>query len=165
VEKDHITSISQRAELPGDRQAHGEDRLGELRPADKILHGQWSSPSYIDAAAGLKSLPGGDGWLRGMDPLTGKILWKFDMNPKDSVWLLGGKGTRNNIIAHPFAREAHLPRVGQDPEHGEGVGNFYAIDPRGRRHHRDGKVWHVEDDFHRTIASAAVTMGWCTPRT
>jgi len=28
----------------------------------------------------------GDGWVRGYEALTGKKLWEFDTNPKDSVW-------------------------------------------------------------------------------
>jgi len=97
-----------------------------------------------------------------MDPLTGKLFWKFDMNPKDSVWLLGGKGTKNNIIATPVCSGGRIfLAVGQDPEHGEGVGHFYAIDPTGSGDITEsGKVWHVGGtDFNRTIASAAVHDG------
>ena len=46
-------------------------------------------------------IPGGDGWVYAFAPATGDIIWKFDCNPKDSVWKLGGRGTRNNIISTP----------------------------------------------------------------
>jgi outer membrane protein assembly factor BamB len=36
----------------------------------------------------------GDGWVRGYEAMTGKKLWEFDMNPKDSVW----PKTRNEVI-------------------------------------------------------------------
>ena len=66
-------------------------------------------------------------------PETGEILWKFDANPKDSVWKLGGAGTRNNVIsmATVYDDKAYVG-VGQDPEHGEAPGHFYAIDPTGK---------------------------------
>jgi outer membrane protein assembly factor BamB len=164
VEKDHITIPSPNAPsfLAIDKHT-GKIVWQSSDPGDKILHGQWSSPSYIVAGGKPEIVfPGGDGWLRGMDPLTGKIFWKFDMNPKDSVWLLGGKGTKNNIIATPvWAGGRIFLAVGQDPEHGEGVGNFYAIDPTGSGDITEsGKVWHVGGtDFNRTIASAAVHDG------
>jgi hypothetical protein len=50
-------------------------------------------------SAGLHA--GGDGWLYALDAETGEHLWKFDLNPKDSKWELGGRGTRNYIIATP----------------------------------------------------------------
>lgn len=104
-------------------------------PFDQILHGQWSSPA-IGEVNGTKQVyfPGGDGWLYAFDPAGdgeggGKIIWKFDLNPKDSKWELGGRGTRNNIIATPvFYENSVIVAVGQDPEHGEGVGHLYRID-------------------------------------
>ena len=62
-----------------------------------------------------------------------KLLWKFDANPKTSVWELGGRGTRNNIIATPVIYEGMVyVAVGQDPEHGEGIGHLWCIDPTQR---------------------------------
>ena len=73
--------------------------------------------------------PQGDGWVRGYDAKTGQKLWEFDANPKDSVW----PKTRNEVIATPVVYDG-LVYIGngQDPEHGEGVGHFYAIDPSKR---------------------------------
>ena len=113
----------------------GEIVWEDNSPFDKILHGQWSSPS-VGEVNGQKQIyfPGGDGWLYAFDPAGdgdggGKVLWKFDCNPKDSSWELGGRGTRNNIIATPcFAENSVVIAVGQDPEHGEGVGHLYRID-------------------------------------
>ncbi|MFQ5732852.1 MAG: PQQ-binding-like beta-propeller repeat protein [Planctomycetaceae bacterium] len=106
-------------------------------PGLNILHGQWSSPTY----AVIKGRPmvlfaGGDGWLRCFDPKgagkgqKSKLLWKFDANPKTSKWILGGRGTRNNLIATPVVYDdlVYLA-VGQDPEHGEGPGHLWCIDP------------------------------------
>ena len=64
---------------------------------------------------------------------TGKKLWEFDLNPKDSVW----PKTRNEVISTPVIHENVVYIAnGQDPEHGEGVGHLYAIDAdQARRHH------------------------------
>lgn len=81
---------------------------------------------------------GGDGWVYSFRCDRGKeghpeLLWKFDANPKESKWILGGRGTRNNIIATPVAHDGHVyVAVGQDPEHGEGVGHLWCIDPTKR---------------------------------
>lgn len=107
-------------------------------PGTNILHGQWSSPTFAE----LGGVPqvifgGGDGWLYSFAPEgdgngNSKLLWKFDCNPKDSKWVLGGSGTRNNIIATPVIYDNLLYiAVGQDPEHGEGIGNMYCLDPAG----------------------------------
>ena len=49
------------------------------------------------------------------------------------MWELGGRGTRNNIIATPVIyQDSVYVAVGQDPEHGEGVGHLWCIDPTKR---------------------------------
>ncbi|MHC5111906.1 MAG: outer membrane protein assembly factor BamB family protein [Planctomycetota bacterium] len=93
---------------------------------------------------------------------TGKLLWKFDLNPKDSKWILGGRGTRNNIISTPviFDDKVFLC-VGQDPEHGEGPGHLFAIDGTKRGDITvSGKVWHVGGkNFNRSMSTAAIADG------
>ncbi len=51
--------------------------------------------------------------------------------------------------------------VGQDPEHGEGPGHFYAIDAsKDGDVTASGLVWHRGgEDFHRTISTAAIADG------
>ena len=65
---------------------------------DRVLHGQWSAPS-VGRLGGVDQVVSaqGDGWVRGYEALTGKKLWEFDTNPKDSVW----PKTRNEIISTP----------------------------------------------------------------
>jgi outer membrane protein assembly factor BamB len=65
--------------------------------------------------------------------------------------------TRNELIATPVI---YQDRVyignGQDPEHGEGVGHFYAIDPTKRGDiTQSGKVWQF-DKIRRSISTAAI---------
>jgi outer membrane protein assembly factor BamB len=132
-------------------------------PREKILHGQWSNPVYgVIKGRPQVIFPGGDGWLYSFDPKTGKLFWKFDCNPKDSVYKIGGAATRNNIIGTPVVWEDKVyVGVGEDPEHGEGIGHLWAIDAS-----QDGDVtekavvWHRGgEDFHRTISTVAIADG------
>jgi outer membrane protein assembly factor BamB len=81
---------------------------------------------------------GGDGWVRSFRAdrwSDGKpeLLWKFDANPKESTWRLSGRGTRNNLVATPVIYEGLVYiSAGQEPEHGEGGGHLWCIDPKKR---------------------------------
>lgn len=132
-------------------------------PGENILHGQWSNPAYAEInGVPQVILPGGDGWVYSLEPETGKLIWKFDGNPKDSVWELGGRGTRNAIIATPVIYNNRVyVGVGQDPEHGEGVGHLWAIDATGTGDVTStGAVWHFGDEnYNRTISTVAIHDG------
>lgn len=117
----------------------GEVLWTDDSPGTSILHGQWSSPTvavFNDVPQVL--FAGGDGILYSFHADGGKegkpeLLWKFDCNPKTSKWILGGEGTRNNLIATPVAYDGLVYiAVGQDPEHGEGEGHLWCIDPNKR---------------------------------
>ncbi len=117
----------------------GELLWTDNSPGINIVHGQWSSPSFavIDGQP-MVIFPGGDGYVRAFDPVgdgngNSKLLWKFDCNPKDSKWILGGRGTRNNLIGTAVIYDDKVYiAVGQDPEHGEGIGHLWCIDPTKR---------------------------------
>jgi len=132
-------------------------------PGSKIFHGTWSNPTYAVVKGRPQVIfPGGDGWLYSFEPKTGKLLWKFNANPPGAKYVLGGRGTANEIIATGVIWEDKLyVGVGQDPEHGEGVGNFWCIDATlGGDVTEKGKVWHRGgNDFHRTISTAAIHDG------
>ena len=132
-------------------------------PGEAILHGTWSNPTW-GVAGGREQIvfPGGDGWMYSFEPKSGKLIWKFDANPKDSIWELGGSGTRNNIIATSVFYDGKVyVGVGQDPEHGEGPGHLWAIDASKTGDITEsGKVWHFGgEDFHRTISTSAINDG------
>ncbi|MEO2005671.1 MAG: PQQ-binding-like beta-propeller repeat protein, partial [Candidatus Poribacteria bacterium] len=98
--------------------------------------------------------------LDSFDAVSGELIWWFDLNPKESVWELGGWGTRNSIIATPvFFENSVVLAAGQDPEHGEGPGHMYAIDATKTGDITEsGAIWTVGgDDFHRTMTTVAVT--------
>ena len=110
----------------------------DASPGANVLHGQWSSPAYAE----IEGVPqvlfgGGDGWLYSFDARgdngNSKLLWKFDCNPKESKYTLGGRADRNHIIGTPVVHEGLVYiAVGEDPEHGEGVGHLWCIDPTKR---------------------------------
>ncbi|MCI0334203.1 MAG: PQQ-binding-like beta-propeller repeat protein [Planctomycetes bacterium] len=118
---------------------HTKDVLWtDASPGANILHGQWSSPAYAE----LGGVPqvifgGGDGWLYSFAPEgdgkgNAKMLWKFDANPKDSKYSLN-RATRNHIIGTPVVYDGRVyVAVGEDPEHGEGMGHLWCIDPTKR---------------------------------
>ena len=107
-------------------------------PGINILHGQWSSPAYARArrrAAGdlrrrrrlaLQLRP-----ARATADGNAKLLWKFDCNPKESPSTSSAAAaTRNHIIGTPVIYDGLVyVAVGEDPEHGEGIGHLWCIDP------------------------------------
>ena len=124
---------------------------------EKILHGQWASPTVAKIGDVVQVIhPQGDGWVRGYEAKTGKKLWEFDTNPKDSVW----PKTRNETISTPVVVDNVVYQAnGQDPEHGEGVGHLYAIDATKRGDiTQSGKLWQY-DKIRRSISTGAVYNG------
>lgn len=106
-------------------------------PGENVLHGQWSSPAY-GTLGGVEQVlfGGGDGWLysfsaRGKEGKA-ELLWKFDCNPKKSKYALRG-ATRNHVVATPVIYDGLVyVAVGEDPEHLEGEGHLWCIDPTKR---------------------------------
>jgi outer membrane protein assembly factor BamB len=100
-------------------------------PGNNIMHGQWSNAAYAEIN-GVRQVifPGGDGWLYGLVPETGEIIWKFDANSKGSEYVLGGAGTKSDFIATPVVYDNKVYiAVGQDPEHTDGIGKVWCIAP------------------------------------
>jgi outer membrane protein assembly factor BamB len=155
-------------------------------PFDKILHGQWSSPSIGVVQDQVQAyFAGGDGWLYALDAKSGEELWKFDLNPKDAKYEVGGRGTRNYVIATPvFYENSVLLATGQDPEHGDGVGHLYriavrkrgdvsAVTPENHPNPNSAQIWHWggidtdgsvtgkkgEDIFRRTLSTVGIHNG------
>jgi outer membrane protein assembly factor BamB len=156
---------------------------------EKIIHGQWSNASYgVVNGKPQVVFPGGDGWVYSFEPDTGKLIWRFDCNPKDAIYQLAGRGTRSEIIATPVIHENKVYiGVGQDPEHGEGLGHLWCIDmtktgdvspdlvtdgskepPLTAPNPNSAKIWHFggpskggERDFFfgRTMSTCAIQDG------
>ncbi len=166
----------------------GKVKWEHNQPFDGILHGQWASPAVGTVNGKTQVIfPGGDGWVYAHDAESGEEIWKCDLNPKDTKWELYGKGTRNSIISTPvFHENSVIIAVGQDPEHGEGVGYMWRIDAsktgdvsaevgeigtKGKPNPNAGIVWvyggeteakgddEPEALFRRTMSTAAVYDG------
>jgi outer membrane protein assembly factor BamB len=111
----------------------------DTSPGDNILHGQWSSPA-VGVIDGIPQVifGGGDGWLysfRADRWADGKpeLLWKFDGNPKDSVFGQNAKCLRTGIAAPPVIDDDLVYLVmGDHPAHGNVTGNLWCINPTGR---------------------------------
>lgn len=124
-------------------------------PGENILHGQWASPT-IGVFGGVPQVifGGGDGWVYSFradkwdaEKWRPELLWKFDANPKMSQWILGGRGTRNSIVASPVIHGQHVyVAVGQDPEHGEGDGHLWCINPLRRGDISPKLAFRIEGD-------------------
>jgi outer membrane protein assembly factor BamB len=127
---------------------------------ENVLHGSWTNPAYAEVnGQGQVIFPGGNGVLYSLDAESGDIIWEFDLNPRDAEWILGGRGTRNNVLSTPVVYDNKVYiGVGQDPEHGEAPGHFYAIDPTGTGDVTDTHMlWHRGgEDFYRTMSTAAI---------
>ena len=152
----HIPSPKAPAIIAVDKKT-GKVLWEDNQVGEKILHGQWSSPSVGMLGGVLQVVSAqGDGWVRGYEAKTGKLLWQFDTNPKESVW----PKTRNEVISTPILYDnvVYLAN-GQDPEHGEGIGHLYAIDPTKRGDiTKDGLIWHY-GEIRRSISTGALADG------
>lgn len=119
------------------KRSTGEVLWTDNSPGANVLHGQWSSPAYavIDGVPQV-IFGAGDGWLYGFQAEgengKSKLLWKFDCNPKTSLYKLTG-ATRNHLIGTPVVyNDLVFIAVGEDPEHGEGDGHLWCVDPKKR---------------------------------
>lgn len=128
----------------------GEVLWTDNSPGKNVLHGQWSSPAYgVLGGEAQVIFGGGDGWLYSFaaegENGQAKLLWKFDCNPKGSFYALN-RATRNHIIATPVIYDGLVyVGVGEDPEHGEGEGHLWCIDPTKRGDVSPTQVFHVDD--------------------
>ena len=146
--------------------------------SQRVMHANWSSPSLATLKDGshVVLFGAGDGWLYGFDPVPAldaegvsvlKELFRFDANPKHYRVDEDGKPRRyvrrkgpSEIIATPvFANGLVYVAIGQDPEHGSGLGALSAVDP----HHRgditeSGRAWRFEG-IGRSISTVAVADG------
>lgn len=107
----------------------GKDIWSSNVAGANVLHGQWASVAIAEVnGRALAIAPLGDAWVYAFDAKTGEIVWKFDTNPKESVY----PGTRNEVIATPCIVGNYMYLAnGQDPDHGEGYGHLWCVDITG----------------------------------
>jgi outer membrane protein assembly factor BamB len=148
-------------------------KTGELLAEDdahigpRIFHGQWSSPSLAVVNGKNEILfGGGDGWCYSFEPKPTKegddnvlkTIWKYDCNPPDrKKFKYPAAEGPSEINATPvFYKNRVYVAVGQDPEHGEGVGILSCIDAtKSGDVTSSGKIW-SNDKLHRSISTVSI---------
>lgn len=139
----------------------------------RCLHCSWASPAYAEIG-GTKQVifAGGDGFCYGFDLSFKKDeegfdiineLWRFDANPKEYRFDEAGKARRyadydgpSEIIATPVVYKNRVyTNVGQDPEHGEGVGMLSCIDATQRGDLSAKPLWTYKE-IQRAISTPAI---------
>jgi outer membrane protein assembly factor BamB len=146
---------------------------GQLSP--NVLHAQWSAPSA--AKFGDRQWifhGGGNGLLYAFDAEVEKrddgavlpIRWSVDCNPFEYRFKLNGEAATpiqypaaegpSEIIGTPvFWNNRVYVATGQDPEHGEGVGNLICTDAFADS--RKGKILWNQTKIGRSLSTPAIT--------
>ena len=137
--------------------------------SQRIFHSNWSSPAYLrtdDVELCIFGGPDGVCYAFGPEPIEGEdgwpVLteaWRFDCNPAEYRVKDGEPipyATRygpSEILGTPVVYEGRVYCViGQDPEHGEGVGNLSCIDAQGN------EVWSYRK-INRSMSTLAIGDG------
>lgn len=154
-------------------------KTGELAGEDdaeigtRLFHGMWTSPSAGKVGdKWLVFFGGGDGICYAFDAAPVKKddiqilpkVWWFDCNPPERK-MKNGKPIKypaadgpSEINATPvFWKNRVYVAVGQDPEHGEGLGNLVCIDATKTGDiTQTGKIWSY-DKINRSISTVSIT--------
>jgi outer membrane protein assembly factor BamB len=142
--------------------ATGKVLWKDSSPGKNIFEHQISSPLVVEVNGKAQVIVGqGDGWLRSFEAATGKLIWKCDLNAKETVHELGGVGTRNYVVATPVFYENRVYiATGQQLEAGTGLGGLYCIDPT-----RTGDVsLELEDGPKKGKHNPNSAVAWYTPK-
>ena len=136
--------------------------------SERIMHGSWSTPASTKTAKGHTVFYGApDGYLYAFDsqPVENKEeelmqlkeKWRLDCNPKHYRFK-NGKAIKyakpegpSEIISTPviYDKKVYVP-IGQDPEHGTGLGNFVCADAE------TGKVIWQTEKINRSISTPSI---------
>lgn len=141
----------------------------------RTLHSNWSSPA--GGKIGDRDLivfGGGDGICYGLDTETVKRddvnlfkeVWRYDCNPPQ-YRAKNGKPLKyathdgpSEVIATPvfYKNRVYVP-IGQDPEHGEGLGNFSCIDAtKAGDITKTGAIW-TYNKIARSLSTPSIVDG------
>ena len=152
----------------------GEEGVGI---SQRLFHCNWASPAWGEIEGkGQVIFGAGDGFCYGFDPepvededgfLVFNELWRYDCNPPLYRRRDDGKPQKyatykgpSEIIATPVFHNGRVyVAIGQDPEHGEGVGNLVCIDAsKSGDITQSGRVWEY-DKINRTISTVSIADG------
>lgn len=156
-----------------------DKKTGELRGEDdanigpNIKHGQWTSPSLGQVNGKWQVyFGGGDGLLYAFDTNPTKDgdvdfikkVWWFDCVPEEYKKDKSGKPIKypaaegpSEINATPvFYKNRVYVAIGQDPEHGEGVGRLVCVDATKTGDiTNSGLIWDFKE-IHRSISTVSI---------
>ena len=141
--------------------------------SQRLMHCSWSSPAFAEIGGQRQIIfGGGDGFCYGFDFAFTKDkeghaifaeLWRCDANPKqlrvDEAGQLrkyGHYDGPSEIIATPvFYKDKIYTVIGQEFEHGSGLGCLTCIDPALRGDLTDKVVWRYTD-MDRTCGTPSI---------
>ncbi len=145
--------------------------------SERVMHCNWSSPA-AGKINGVDTVVfgAGDGWTYGYQTgafeedeegfMIMKELWKVDCCPQEYRFKDGEPikyatypGPSEIISSPVIYNDKVYAAIGQDPEHGEGVGALTCIDP-SKGNGEDAIVWQFKG-VGRTISTPSVADGIC----
>ena len=153
--------------------------LGEMDhvASERVLHCSWSSPIEVKSADKDQIVfAAGDGWIYSMlaetvKDKTGqfdylKENWRYDCNPPEYRKDDAGKPRKyaeydgpSECIATPVFYDGLIyMAIGQDPEHGEGLGMMSCIDPTKSGDLSGKAVWTFKG-IERSLSTPAIKDG------
>lgn len=155
--------------------------VAEMNPivSERCLHCSWSSPAFGQVGGKPQVFfAGGDGWAYGLGTADERekieddiyelpIKWSYDANPPEYRKNEAGEPIKyaefdgpSEIISTPVFHDGLLYiTIGQDPEHGEGVGMLSCIDPATAEGDISGKALWTFKNIERSISTPAVKDG------
>lgn len=148
--------------------------------SENVMHCNWSSPGYVEDLNGAPTVVfgAGDGFCYGFHATefdqeedggeTYNLLkeqWKVDCCPQEYRVDENGEPIKyatypgpSEVIASPVVYDNKVyAAIGQDPEHGEGVGALTCIDP-SKGTGEDAVVWQFKE-IGRTISTPSIVDG------
>tara|TARA_Y100000588_G_scaffold391841_1_gene501704 strand:- start:714 stop:2243 length:1530 start_codon:yes stop_codon:yes gene_type:complete len=143
--------------------------------SERVLHASWSTPAIGD----INGKPtvvwgGGDGWCYGyeVEPVMHeegfpalKELFRYDANPShyrtkdgESIKYATYEGASEIIATTVLYDNKAYMVIGQDPEHGDGVGMVSCIDPSMEGDISGKAIW-TNKEVGRSISTASIKDG------
>ena len=143
----------------------------------RILHSNWTSPAYLRTEELELAIFGGpDGWIYAFEPDPVQAgegrpvlreAWRCDANKPEYRVDEEGNPRRyptrdgpSEVLATPIVWGGKVYAViGQDPDHGSGVGRLVCIDPGGEGDVSQTHVLWDYDRIHRSMSTPAIYAG------
>lgn len=144
--------------------------------SSRVLHASWSSPAFAKVKdKGMIIWGGGDGFAYGFEPKPVmdekegipvlKEIWRYDCNPPEfrtkdgeAIKYATFRGPSEVISTTVLYDNLVYAVIGQDPEHGDGLGRLTCIDPTKTGDQSGKPVW-TFNDIGRSISTPSVSDG------